>query len=351
MSENRVPNLFDFATKELSQDAMICWLLKWADNRYADADQELHGCGRRFVRALLREHCEPLPERIETTIHRQDKGIDVLAALNANKDCVLLIEDKTGTKDHGGQLKRYYDHVIKSRTRLGHVKKENIYPIYLKTGNQPRQKDRQIEAATKDFYRSYRVFNRSEFLDVLHSYKGSHEALMDYRDYLERWEKSTNSFRAWKKNVRPKWSWAAWEGFYQYLEDTLGAGNWSYVANPSGGFIGFWWNFIRVEGDGGPQIYLQLEADLKNNRHLLCFKVCDAPKSRRSELKWRWHKRIWEAGHGKVERPRVMRSGGSMTVGHWKDEWLAFDSHGTIDLHGTIANLKEAEGILLSASE
>jgi hypothetical protein len=25
------PNLFQFATKELSQDAFICWLLAWAD--------------------------------------------------------------------------------------------------------------------------------------------------------------------------------------------------------------------------------------------------------------------------------------------------------------------------------
>ena len=30
------PNLFDFATKELSQDAVICWLIAWAD---ADATE------------------------------------------------------------------------------------------------------------------------------------------------------------------------------------------------------------------------------------------------------------------------------------------------------------------------
>ena len=44
MSEDtkpKQPNLFDFATKELSQDAMICWLIRWADFRFANTDREL----------------------------------------------------------------------------------------------------------------------------------------------------------------------------------------------------------------------------------------------------------------------------------------------------------------------
>lgn len=28
------PNLFSIATKELSQDAFITWLLQWADDKY-----------------------------------------------------------------------------------------------------------------------------------------------------------------------------------------------------------------------------------------------------------------------------------------------------------------------------
>ena len=350
MAENARPNLFDYATKELSQDAMICWLIRWSDDRFADIDGELHRCGREFVRALLRKHEETsLPERIETMIHQQDNGIDVLAAMGPDKEHVLLIEDKTGTKDHSGQLKRYYEHVIKDRSRLGKVRKENVYPIYLKTGNQSRSKDQKIERATEGFSRAYRVFNRSEFLAVLHSYKGDHQALTDYRNYLDRWENRTSSFEDWEESNQSEWTWASWEGFYQYLEDTLGAGEWSYVANPSGGFLGFWWNFIRVNGDGGPQIYLQLEADLKNNRHLLCFKVCDAVKECQRKLKWHWHKRILEAGRGKVDRPPVMRAGKSMTVGRWKGDWLAF-SDGKIDLPGTVANLRHAERIRQNAT-
>ena len=351
MSRNAKPNLFNYATKELSQDAMICWLIKWADDRYVDADRALNSCGRKFVRALLREHgAMSLPESIETKIYRQDKGIDVLARVSP--DHVLLIEDKTGTKDHSGQLKRYYKRVIEGRSRLGAVSEQNLYPIYLKTGNQSQRKDRRIEEATEGFYRPYRVFNRIEFLDVLRSYKGDHQALIDYRDYLERWEVSTNAFRDWINDEQPNWSWKSWEGFYRYLEDELDTGKWSYVANRSGGFLGFSWKYIQVEEDDWPKIYLQLEADLKNKRHVLCFKVGSGSKenARQRELKWYWHKLIREAGDGLVVRPRVMRGGWTMTVGHWEGDWLAF-ANGKINLAGTVANLRTAEDILRRAAK
>ena len=348
MPDNARPNLFDYAKKELSQDAMICWLIHWADDHFARADWELHGCGQRFVLALLRKHgLTSPPERIETTIFQQDKSIDVLARVSPNH--VLLIEDKTGTSDHGDQLRRYFEHVINGRTQLRNVSEESVYPIYLKTGNQPRCKDRQIEQVTEGFYRPYKVFRRNDFLDVLCAYGGTHHALIEFRDYLERRECSTKSFSHWKKDKRSEWSWESWEGFYRYLEDTLGAGDWSNVSNPSGGFLGFCWSFIRVNGNGGPQIYLQLEASLQNNRHLLCFKVCDAVKERQHELKRNWHERFLEAGGGKVVKPPVMRAGKTMTVGHWKGEWLAFHN-GTIDLSGTVANLNVAEQIVRRAA-
>ena len=351
MSESTKPNLFDYATKELSQDAMICWLIHWADDRFADTDCELHGCGRRFVQALLHKHgVESLPAEIKTTIYQQEKSIDVLARVSP--DHVLLIEDKTGTSDHGDQLRRYYDHVINGDTQLGDVSEDNVYPIYLKTGNQSRSKDRQIEQNPENFYkRPYKVFSRNDFLAVLREYKGNHHAPQDFRDYLKRWESRTNSFKNWKKeDKRSKWSWESWEGFYRYLEDELDTDtdtdDWSYVPNPSGGFLGFWWNTIIPNGDTDSEIYLQLEAD-PNNR--LCFRVC-APEERWQELKWKWHERILEAGGERVIKPPVMRVGWTMTVGLWNGEWLAF-SNGAIDCPGTVANLREAEKILRRAAE
>ncbi len=36
------PNLFSYATSELSQDAFIAWLLAWASPEYQTVDKELH---------------------------------------------------------------------------------------------------------------------------------------------------------------------------------------------------------------------------------------------------------------------------------------------------------------------
>ena len=351
MPENTIPNLFEYATKELSQDAMICWLIHWADDRCADIDWQLHRCGRRFVLALLGKHgVATLPEQITTTIHRQDGGIDVLARLS--HEHVLLIEDKTETKNRRGQLRRYYQQVIQGDTRLeDDINAENVYPIYLKTGDQSRANDRKIERDTEDLYRPYRVFNRSDFLDVLRSYDGTHQALIDFRVYHERRENSLKSFLCWEENLQFEWSWKSWKGFYQHLEDTLDDGDWSYVSYPGrpGGFLGFAWNHIYEIGNTGQHIFLQLEVVPGSDRRLLCFRVGGAEEAEQQELQMHWHNQICGAGGERVARPRRMSRGWTMTVGHWNGEWLAF-RNGRINLPGTVANLREAGRILRNAA-
>ncbi len=351
MPKQSRPNLFDYATKELSQDAMICWLLKWADDRHANdgTAAELHACGRNFARALLGQHgSTPLPKTLETKIFQQDKGIDVLAQIGPKH--VLLIEDKTGTSEHGEQLRRYYRSVVNGETQLKSVPKQNVYPIFLKTGNQSVASDRQIEAHSEEFHRSFKIFNRNDFLSVLETYTGKHPTLLDYREYLRKKEDETNSFATWHVNERPHWPWSSWEGFFRCLESSLEHSDWGYVPNPSGGFLGFFWKFTDLGTSGhGASIYLQLEVVPEDKeRQKLCFKVGDAEKEHQQDLKWQWNSRVMKAGRGLVDRPGVLRVGRTMTVGHWSREWLAFDDC-VIDLAKTIQNLKAAETVLEEA--
>ena len=265
---NPSTNLFRYATKELSQDAVICWLIAWAgQNKSNDTEEEeLRRCGREFVHALLKHGREPveLPEEIATEIYQQEKRIDVLARIN--KKHVLLIEDKTSSRDHSGQLKRYYGHVAGGHSELGETAAEDIYPIYFKTGNQPRWDGRRIERFIEGA-NGYRVFHRDDFLRVLNGYKGKNQILVDFRQYLQDWEDETNGYKDWSKDS-PK-SGKAWEGFFRCLECELGIEDdveyapWGYVPNQSGGFLGFWW---WPSGDSA--VYLQIEGEEK-----LCFKV------------------------------------------------------------------------------
>ena len=118
---------------------MICWLIAWSTVETADDNESLlRACGEAFVEALLYEHGQQLAGPIKSTsIYQQDKGIDVLALVeDQDKRHVLLIEDKTHTGEHCGQLQRYLDHVRNGETSVG-KERENwdlLHPIYLKTG-------------------------------------------------------------------------------------------------------------------------------------------------------------------------------------------------------------------------
>ena len=354
-SVNPSPNLFNYATKELSQDAMICWLIAWAgENKSDDLEkEELRRCGREFVHALLnhrrKKHIE-LPEEIVIEIYQQDKGIDVLARINEQH--VLLIEDKTDTQDHSGQLERYYGYVAGGHTKklLGKTATENIYPIYFKTGNQSLEYDRRIERVIEGD-NGYWVFHRKDFLSVLDGYKGNNPILMDFRQYLQKIESDTNGYQDWTKDS-PKSSWLAWEGFYRCLEcdEHIKHVFWcGYVPNPQGGFLSFAW---RPDGAKHP-LYLQLD----NVNKYVSFKV-DAEQEESNEekdrLKWHWHNLIMQAGNQQnkpINKPRRMRIGSHMTVGIWEEEdWMVFDQDDNLDILGTVENLKHAESVLIAAA-
>ncbi len=141
-----MPNLFTYATKELSQDAMICWLIEWSAVQVANESQQaLRDLGRAFVQALLGKHRVNLAGAIRhAEIHQQDRSIDVLARIqDEHAGHVFLIEDKTGTKDTSDKLQRYQDAVSSGKTKLGEVPEH--WPIYLKTGNQSHAEDRKVE--------------------------------------------------------------------------------------------------------------------------------------------------------------------------------------------------------------
>ena len=348
-SKNGRPNIFDYATKELSQDAMICWLIAWAGQSKGTApeDEELRLCGRQFVCTLLNHKKSgkapiELEDEVKTEIYRQERGIDVLARINGKH--VLLIEDKTGTKDHDEQLSGYYDDVVGGSTQIGKVAKKHLYPIYLKTGNQPLSDDYRIEEIKNC---NYKVFNRADFLDVLNGYKGRNPILVDFRQYLQCWLDETNSYAEWTQDDERK-CWNAWKGLYRRLECELGPGNgWGYVNNRSGGFLGFW---RRLSCDY--EIYLQIETK-PGKETKLCFKVAAELKTsaQQNQLKGEWNDLVMKAGGQQVVKPNVMRRGKYMTVAWWKECWLAFGKDAKLDIPNTVRNLKRADKVLKDATD
>lgn len=345
------PNLFAYATKELSQDAMICWLIEWSATAANDAgEQALRNLGRTFVDALFGKHNVTLAgdvQRVE--ICQQDRGIDVLVRIrDESSERVLLIEDKTGTEVHGDQLQRYCEAVSNGQTGLGEVSDHR--PVYLKTGNQSLASDRKVENT------GFKVFRRDDFLAVLDGYRDAHPIVTDFREHLQGLEDDFKSFRDWRRqDERETWSWAGWEGFYRRLECELETDDrhvldWGYVPNQSGGFLGFSW--IPFDTGSETIFYLLLEiAPWNPARQKLCFKV--APAEEDAHMRARdFHELLCKTdSENLITRPDKFGYGTNMTVGWWREEWLAFGADGRLDFGKIAENLRQARQIVEAARD
>lgn len=256
------PNIFDIATKELSQDAFITWLLRFADESCQEEDKDLHQCAQEFVRSLIQTEYSDYDEKIVSVkADRQLQNIDVWAVIN-NK-YFIVIEDKTNTSEHSQQLERYKDFA------LHYCKDNNYYQpvcIYIKTGNESRHYLKKIEK------KGFSVFGRKELIAILEKYKFiKNNIFQDFLDRLLRLESLNNQFTYKEIN---QWGNSDWQGFYQFLEDKLECDDmsWGFANNPNGGF--FYLCFSWLDWKYNSAVYMQLEQDKKR----LCFKVqvdCD----------------------------------------------------------------------------
>ena len=351
-SDHRRPNVFCYATKELSLDAMVCWLLAWAERKQEAMDTALHACGLRMVKALLGKHHVKLDgDVVAVELEQQNHGIDVLVRVNHKH--VLLIEDKTKTRDHSNQLQRYYKYVRNGQTRFGNVSVDCIYPFYIKTGNYQRAERVHIEKMLLgSTSRRYKFFDRRDILDVLDEYTGSNAILVDYRDYFQKLENDTKGHASWRRGDEASWSWASWEGLYRCLEEKLITDYednmndvWAHV--PKGQFLGFWWNWLPLNSTDGVQTFLQLEVHSGAEKMNLCFRIEAKGKNNETkrQLRLECNQRLRKVDDSHVCSPKKMGMGETITVALWKGEWLAFDVNGKFDFNMTVANLRVAEDI------
>ncbi|WP_419393913.1 PD-(D/E)XK nuclease family protein [Cytobacillus praedii] len=311
------PNIFQFATSELSQDAFLCWLMSWCEQPFQMHDRALNEASIDFISIIFNLHKIPVPNIDSIEITRQFESLDILAIVN-NK-YAILVEDKTFTKDHSNQLMRYRDAVKKEYPALIQL------PIYYKISDQSHY--RSPESA------GYIPFKRKMMLEILkRGIKNGvqHPIFVDYYRHLQQLENKISAFRS--KPIE-EWDAFAWQGFYQELQKEIN-GNWGYVSNKKGGFWGFWWKSAMFE-----PYSLQLE------QRRLCVKMKAAEiedkvplRSAKKALKY-----ILESSENRdlfLQKPSRLRTGKTMTIAE-RDNYLYTKSDGTIDMDRIIEELKK----------
>ena len=329
------PNLFEYAPSELSQDAVLCWLAAWARPEAAAEDHELHQLGLRYVGRLLETHGRSPIAISSLEVKRQYKGIDVLLLIN--NGLAVCIEDKAGTTERSNQLVRYVE-MLRSE---GHAP-DDIVPIYVQTFEQGNY--RAVEAA------GYATVSRKALLAVLEPYAilpSANAIVRDFYDRLNDLDRDVDSFR---HKPLANWTSLAWRGFYRELQARLGNGDWGYVANPTGGFDGYWWHGRDITEC---RLYLQLEqilsSDGQSKEGTLCFKISVEHRDSRSRIRGRTHARLLEVAQRyglEVVRPRRFGHGATMTVGLLVTDYRVTDGMGRLDLEATVTRLRRAEVVL-----
>jgi hypothetical protein len=322
------PNLFDFATSELSQDAVLAWLLAWADNQYKSADPRLHSLAQKFLFALLKlDEISPKSlDRLSVKVSRQVVHVDIV--VEVGEDLVIGIEDKTHTELHSGNE----DGIKKLEFKYPG---KRVLPIFLKTGDQA-----SYHSVTS---KGFKPFLRVDLLAILRedvSLLGENPILGDFAAFLEKRERNVNEWQdalveVWHKKP------ALWVGFYEQLKQEFADLNWKYVPNAMGGFIGAWWHWRDWNE---VKIYLQI------NQGPLQFRIHDLNK----EPDYRAFCRdAFGRLHGLAAAKGLqltkthIHHGSTMAVAQLDMlAWLIPNTDGKVDLQSTLQRLRTAGEII-----
>ena len=114
-------NLFDYATKELDQDAFFCWLFSWLKPEYRQL--EMHKHAKKFLLGVTPDNIQDEIQDIQKVeIKMQYKNIDFILLINDK--LVYVFEDKTKTEEHDNQLTRYKESIARDRSL------KNYTPIF-----------------------------------------------------------------------------------------------------------------------------------------------------------------------------------------------------------------------------
>ena len=333
MALSMKPNLFHWATSELSQDAFFCWLFSWAAPEYAETNKALHDTAVRFIHQLT-EHS--ISEIKQVSIHRQHKHIDILVEINGQYG--ILIEDKVHTKEHSKQLERY------PKELKDKFDKDHLFLVYLKTGD---QSDYQSVVN-----QNYKAFLRKDILEILNYgiKQGITNAIfIDFYEHLNRLEDAVNSYQALPLD---KWDQYSWIGFYMHLQQLLGEGGWGYVPQRDGGFMGFWWCFKQKSVDGiMVEHYLQLQQDKCCIKIRPEIPITISNKSEIKDIRRKTREQMRNLLSQKAQELGMPISlkrslGNTMTIGVLKTDLRKVRLDGLLKMDGTIREIKKIEKVI-----
>ena len=198
-------NLFDFATKELSQDAFLRWLFE----NYKEDD--------------LKETCKVLFKKFTNdeltfenvtnlTTEAQWKKIDVTINFTIGEEKYFIaIEDKTSSKEHN-QLEKYNDEISKLN-----YKPSNVYKIFYKTNLMDKDEINNIKN------KGWKVFNIEDIYNMFPKNKRKGNLILNnYIDHISNVYDMARRTVGGKSIPPSQWSLIGWNSFFNEYDSICG---------------------------------------------------------------------------------------------------------------------------------
>lgn len=190
-------NIFQYATKELSQDAFIAWLLSYACNDGKEKDQGLWSCAQSFLRSFVGKEDDSM--FTVTAIMMQHDKIDVYVEMkdhNGNLYAVI-VEDKVYSAHHDDQIYRYTEEVRKELNNLHSSHRGiEIHAVYFKTGHIQDSEQIEIARVTEKLQATgafLHVIEIDDIIAILESATPNSEIFSLYKEYICHMKKDRTS--------------------------------------------------------------------------------------------------------------------------------------------------------------
>ncbi len=263
-------NIFKFASKELSQDAFLCWLI----NGINTEDEKSQKISKKFIKMIIDkigdiklQNCIK-NEEYKIEIKKQYKSIDILLIIG---NYYIIIEDKIKTYEHDNQIYKYEYSLIKNG-----IPYNNIFTCYYKIYDEYNIHNKFVNA----------IITRKDMISLLKDECKDNIYIKDYYEYLSEIEKYSldrfisEKIKYEKSDILRKPQDAIYTNFYGNLEKkekTEEIIGWGYADNKSGGT---WWysskKFNNVISNDFSYIYAEI--NLKANRNKIVLKLAKKEK-------------------------------------------------------------------------
>ena len=256
------PNIFDYATSELSQDAFICYLLAFGKEKYKNDFPKEYKLAHKFLSKCGINETEEI-----LAVKRQVHNIDVLIITTSY---LLIIEDKIYTDEHDDQIIRYVKNLRANKEE--YTIDKTIKVCYLKTTDYVRAyQSSDINILPKSDCCS---LNRNDLMDLLEECR---QCNIIYESFYNRLKMVNERANACKDNDIFDWNKEKW---FAYLSSELKGRNFNigWVNNARGGFYACWFDWKKC---GKGEDYKQIEisfADDKTSKVKLCLKFSSENK-------------------------------------------------------------------------